>query len=49
MFERRKKVLDITKLLKNAERLENKNAHLNCLVSYIFTGLLFTTEDMKKR
>ena len=27
---------------------KNKNSHKNCLITYMFTGLLFTTEDMKK-
>ena len=27
---------------------KNKNTHVNCLITYMFTGLLFTTEDMKK-
>ena len=43
------RILDITKLLRNAERLENKNSHVNCLITYMFTGLLLTTEDMKKK
>ena len=28
--------------------MKNKNLHVNCLIIYMFTGLLFTTEDMKK-
>ena len=27
---------------------KNKISYVNCLITYIFTGLLFTTEDMKK-
>ena len=32
-------VLDITKLSRNTERLENKNSHVYCLITYMFTGL----------
>ena len=28
---------------------KNKNSHVNSLITYMFTGLLFTTEDIKKR
>ena len=27
---------------------KNKNSHDNCLITCMFTGLLFNTEDMKK-
>ena len=27
---------------------KNKNSYVNCLITYMFTDLLFTTEDMKK-
>ena len=28
---------------------KNKNLHANCLITYILKGLLFTTEEMKKK
>ena len=27
---------------------KNKKSHVNCFITYMFTGLLFTTEDIKK-
>ena len=44
-FRESGRVLDITKLLRNAERLEkSKFTYVNCFI----TGLLFTTKDVKK-
>ena len=28
---------------------KNKNSHVICLITFMFTGLLFVTEDMKKK
>ena len=28
---------------------KHKNLNMNCLITYIFAGLLFIAEDMKKR
>ena len=28
---------------------KKKDSHVNCLITYMFTGHVFTTEDMKKR
>ena len=33
------RVLDSTKLLRNIERLENKDSLVNCLITYMFAGL----------
>ena len=30
------------------QRLEKQNSHVNCLIPYMFRGLLFTTKDKKK-
>ena len=28
--------------------VRKKNSHVNCFITYMFTGILFTTEGMKK-
>ena len=43
------KVPDITKRLRNVRDWKNKKSHANCLITYMLKGLLFTTEDMKKK
>ena len=54
------RILDIPKLSRNAKGystpqtleehgdIRKKNSHVNCFITYMFTGILFTTEDMKK-
>ena len=44
---RKVRILDITKLLRNVH--VRKNLHANGLITYVLRGLLFNTEDMKKR
>ena len=50
------RILDVPKLSRNAngyltsqKALEHKsNETVNCFITFMFQGLLFTTEDMKK-